>query len=189
MADRIVQLKDKDDNNIFPVASVANAANIRMTDTDPGEGSALEAGNYVAVYGQNGYIETADIADEAITSDKIDFSTFPVDFVQGDGSTIETFGTVLTKTIQKSGKYLILGQIDADQNTGGTGAYLTTEIRINSQVTDQELGALGTNGRVSGIIFAIHTLAVGDVVELATSGSGSWHIRTSRARMGIMLVN
>lgn len=73
MADRVVQLKDKDNNNIFPVASVANAANIRMTDTDPGEGSALEAGNYVAVYGQNGFVETADIADEAIVASKTAF--------------------------------------------------------------------------------------------------------------------
>lgn len=73
MADRIVQLIDENDNNIYPVASVANAANITMTDTDPGEGSPLAAGNYIAVYGQNGYIETADIADEAITADKTNF--------------------------------------------------------------------------------------------------------------------
>lgn len=51
MADRIVQLIDKDNNNIYPIASVANGANITMTDIDPGEGSALSAGNYVAVYG------------------------------------------------------------------------------------------------------------------------------------------
>ncbi len=68
MTDRIVQLVDENDNNIFPVASVANAANIKMTDTDPGEDSPLAAGQYVAVYDQNKYIETADIADHAVTS-------------------------------------------------------------------------------------------------------------------------
>ena len=53
MADKIVQLKDKDDNNIYPIASVPNGAKITMTDTDPGEGAPLEADNYIAVYGGN----------------------------------------------------------------------------------------------------------------------------------------
>ena len=49
MADKIVQLTDKDNNNIFPVTQ----KNITMTDVDPGEGSALPADNYIAVYGTN----------------------------------------------------------------------------------------------------------------------------------------
>lgn len=51
MADKIVQLVDKNGDNIFPVATVANGATITMTDVDPGEGSALGDNEYVAVYG------------------------------------------------------------------------------------------------------------------------------------------
>ena len=51
MADKIVQLVDKNNDNIYPVASVPNAAKITMTDVDPGEGSPLAADNYIAVYG------------------------------------------------------------------------------------------------------------------------------------------
>ena len=49
MADKIVQLTDKDNNNIFPVTQ----KNITMTDADPGEGASLSADNYVAVYSEN----------------------------------------------------------------------------------------------------------------------------------------
>ena len=48
MTDKVVQLTDKDGNNIFPTTK----KNITMTDVDPGEGSALAADNYVAVYGE-----------------------------------------------------------------------------------------------------------------------------------------
>lgn len=51
MADKIVQLVDKNNDNIYPIASVPNAAKITMTDVDPGEGSPLAADNYIAVYG------------------------------------------------------------------------------------------------------------------------------------------
>ena len=51
MADKIVQLVDKNGDNIFPVATVANGATITMTDVDPGEGAALGDNEYVAVYG------------------------------------------------------------------------------------------------------------------------------------------
>ena len=47
MADKVVQLTDKDNNNIFPVTQ----KNITMTDVDPGEGASLAADNYIAVYG------------------------------------------------------------------------------------------------------------------------------------------
>lgn len=51
MADKIVQLIDKDGDNIFPISSVPNGAVISMTATDPGEGAALEADHYIGVYG------------------------------------------------------------------------------------------------------------------------------------------
>lgn len=49
MANKIVQLTDKDGNNLFPVVG-ADVPTIEMTDTDPGEGSALAANNFIGVY-------------------------------------------------------------------------------------------------------------------------------------------
>lgn len=51
MANKIVQLVDANDDNIFPLSSDPNAAHITMTTTDPGEGSSLGQNEFVAVYG------------------------------------------------------------------------------------------------------------------------------------------
>ena len=51
MANKIVQLVDANDDNIFPLSSDPNAAHITMTMTDPGEGSPLGQNEFVAVYG------------------------------------------------------------------------------------------------------------------------------------------
>ena len=56
MADRIVQLQDKDGNNVYPISTIqaSDSAKITMTDTDPGEGAPLAANNFIAVYGTMG---------------------------------------------------------------------------------------------------------------------------------------
>lgn len=51
MANKIVQLVDANDDNIFPLSSDPNAAHITMTTTDPGEGSTLGQNEFIAVYG------------------------------------------------------------------------------------------------------------------------------------------
>lgn len=51
MVDKIVQLVDANDDNIFPLSSDPNAAHITMTTTDPGEGSTLGQNEFIAVYG------------------------------------------------------------------------------------------------------------------------------------------
>lgn len=63
-------------------------ATITITSTDPGEGSTLAANNYVAVYGADALVQTADIADGAVTSGKIDFTTL------GDQSSYIDFGSL-----------------------------------------------------------------------------------------------
>lgn len=76
MADRIVQLTDLNGDNLYPIASVPHGASITMTDTDPGEGSALAADNYIGVYGDNPII--------------MDYSTSEINtgFTWTDGSAI-----------------------------------------------------------------------------------------------------
>lgn len=76
MSDRIVQLKDKDGNNVFPITD-ASSAKITITGTDPGEGTALAANNFIAVYGNSsGTISSSDLQDGIITPAKIDDSKF-----------------------------------------------------------------------------------------------------------------
>lgn len=76
MADKIVQLVNRDGDNLYPIASVPNGAVITMTTTDPGEGAALAADNYIGVYGGNPII--------------MDYSTSEIDTGTKwiDGSTI-----------------------------------------------------------------------------------------------------
>lgn len=56
MADRIVQLQDKDGNNVYPISTIqaSDSAKITMTSTDPGEGAPLAANNFIAVYDSMG---------------------------------------------------------------------------------------------------------------------------------------
>lgn len=75
MTDKIVQLIDKDGDNIYPVASVPHGASITMTDTDPGEGETLAADSLVGVYDIDNKVTTDMIEDDAVTSDKIDPTT------------------------------------------------------------------------------------------------------------------
>lgn len=72
----IVQLQNKNGDNIYPVTLDSGKATITMTNVDPGEGAALQENHFIAVYGDAAKIQTDDIAGGAVTSDKIDFATF-----------------------------------------------------------------------------------------------------------------
>lgn len=71
----IVQLQNKNGDNIYPVTLDSRKATIAMTDVDPGEGAALQENHFIAVYGDAAKIRTDDIAGGAVTSDKIDWTT------------------------------------------------------------------------------------------------------------------
>lgn len=71
----IVQLQNKNGDNIYPVTLDSRKATITMTDVDPGEGAALQENHFIAVYGDAAKIRTDDIAGGAVTSDKIDWTT------------------------------------------------------------------------------------------------------------------
>ena len=75
MANKVVQLVDENNDNLYPLSSDPNAAHITMTTTDPGEGAALGQNEFVAVYGGSTKVGTSDIVDGAVTSQKIDWTT------------------------------------------------------------------------------------------------------------------
>lgn len=75
MANKVVQLVDENNDNLYPLSSDPNAAHITMTTTDPGEGTALGQNEFVAVYGGSTKVGTSDIVDGAVTSQKIDWAT------------------------------------------------------------------------------------------------------------------
>ena len=80
----------------------AGKSTITMTNTDPGEGSTLAEGEYIGVYGDAGLVQTDDIAasavtsakiaDKAVTSDKIDFTTINKATSSNIASATATFG-------------------------------------------------------------------------------------------------
>lgn len=93
VATKIKQLKDpKNGDDIIPRSlaeavftgdgtsveqAIKQRAKITLTDTDPGEGSPLANGEYAAVYGSAGLIQTSDIANNAVTADKINWTNIP----------------------------------------------------------------------------------------------------------------
>lgn len=72
---KFVQLQNKAGENIYPIVPDGGKAIIEVTDTDPGEGVPLQENHFIAVYGDATRIQTNDIADGAVTSDKIDWTT------------------------------------------------------------------------------------------------------------------
>lgn len=100
MANKVVQLVDENNDNLYPLSSDPNAAHITMTTTDPGEGTALGQNEFVAVYGGSTKVGTSDIVDGAVTSDKIDWATMG-DVVYRPGNSISlnsTWGSITVDT-------------------------------------------------------------------------------------------
>lgn len=115
MADRIVQLQDKDGNNVYPISTIqdSDSAKITMTSTDPGEGVPLAANNFIAVYDSMGslldmfypvgsYYETSD-------------TSFNPNVSWGGTWVEDTSGRVTVS--QNSGTFATVG------STGGSEAY------------------------------------------------------------------
>lgn len=76
-------------------AKIAEKAKVTLTGVDPGEGSALAGGEYIAVYGNPDKVDTADIEDGAVTASKIDWASVGAGTAGG-------FLRVVTKTASKA---------------------------------------------------------------------------------------
>lgn len=133
MADRIVQLIDKNNDNIFPVTTV-DGPTITVTSTDPGAGSSLAANHFVAVTGSgsatvgsadlasnsvttakiaDNAVTTAKIADDAVTADKIDFSSLSI----LNGTIPQATSTSMNLT---AGDWLVFGYVTCTTSGSST---------------------------------------------------------------------
>ena len=77
---------------------IAEKAKITLTGVDPGEGSALAAGEYIAVYGEPEKIGTSRLETSAVTTAKIDDGAVTTGKI--DWTTIKGNGNIPTATTQ-----------------------------------------------------------------------------------------
>lgn len=140
MADKIVQLVDANDDNIFPLSSDPNAAHITMTSTDPGEGSTLGQNEFIAVYGGDPIIldySTNEvntgakwIDGSAIYKKTINFGALPNNTSKTVAHSISSLGRVV--------------KVEQSITNGGTGA-LVLSSGNQSGIDEFNLYVTGTN--------------------------------------------
>lgn len=163
MANKVVQLVDENNDNLYPLSSDPNAAHITMTTTDPGEGTALGQNEFVAVYGGSTKVGTSDIVDGAVTSDKIDWATMGnVVYRPGDSiSLYPTWGLITVDDDANKARLLI--PLNKTPN-GVTSVSLTT-------------GAGGSSyGFVIDSANAVHfiSMATNQTVTGSINHQGAW---------------
>lgn len=133
MADKVVQLVDANDDNIFPLSSDPNAAHITMTTTDPGEGTPLGQNEFVAVYGDDPIIldystneintGTKWIDGKTIYKKTVDCGTLPNNTSKDVAHNISNLDTIINiqgVSIAGSGRVMPLPMV------GGTAQYDVT---------------------------------------------------------------
>ena len=103
--------------------------NITMTNTDPGTGSTLAANNYVAVYGSSdGAIATADIANGAVTSAKIDWSTLTAGVLSATSTQTATGSDSNYTVLRISNNVRLYMRHFSGSFTYGAGAWTTQDL-------------------------------------------------------------
>lgn len=98
MSNKIVQLENEAGDNIYPLAGGALTGSISKTMLEEGvfEGPELSEPSSVA------YVATDNIQDGAVTSDKIDFTTY--DWTDAGGAvSLHAFGKIVTVTLRVAG--------------------------------------------------------------------------------------
>lgn len=110
---KITNLEDKNNNIVYPITVTAavvmsdkttkvedaiNArAKINVTDTDVGEGATLASGEFMAVYGEGGQVQTTDIANSAVNTAKLANNSVTAAKISADVAFIDADGTVETE--------------------------------------------------------------------------------------------
>lgn len=177
MADKIVQLIDgRNNDNIFPVSAIGDIPVITVTSTDPGEGSSLAENHFVAVVGSGtasvgasdlaiNSVTTAKIADQAVTSDKINYDTIPVhkDFLTSVAiTTTET--SLFTYTIPVSGWYFI--SVCASLHAPGSSHSTYITIKNNGNTIDTGYQTNGASEWGNETLQNFYQLTAGDVITV-----------------------
>lgn len=150
MADKIVQLVDANDDNIFPLSSDPNAAHITMTTTDPGEGSTLGQNEFIAVYGGDPIIMDYSLNEINTGAKWIDGSPIYKKTINFGALPNATSKTV-AHNISNVSRFIKVEQ--SVTNTDGTGALVlssgsTAIDEFNFYVTDTNIG-INTSGNRS----------------------------------------
>lgn len=188
MADRIVQLIDKNNDNIFPVTTV-DAPTITVTSTDPGAGSTLAANHFVAVTGSgtatvgasdlaSNSVTTAKIADGAVTTDKIDYSGIRSTFTYECGNTSNnninnnTWYDQKTITLTQDGVYLMW--FAQRMSNGGNNYDLSVDISLNgTEIMNGASGGATYVNYIQANVLAVFLGHTGDIVKCRSKGGGS----------------
>lgn len=110
---KITNLEDKNNNIVYPITvtdavvmsdkttkvedAINARAKINVTDTDVGEGATLASGEFLAVYGEGGQVQTTDIANSAVNTAKIANNAVTTAKIGADIALIDADGTVETE--------------------------------------------------------------------------------------------
>lgn len=196
MADRIVQLVDKNDDNIYPVTT-ADGPTITVTSTDPGAGSSLAANHFVAVTGSgsatvgsadlaSNSVTTAKIADSAVTTAKIADDTVTMDKIDFSTLTIKTGTVTGTSDMQlTAGDWIVFAFCTA--LTSGNSTPVLRLRRDGTMVAETYCGNEGAQVWENLCLFRKITVASGETWTIYSDNS---QIPTSRSQwMAIKISN
>lgn len=195
--------------------STANISvpNITTTATDPGEGSALAANNYIGVYGQTSdLVETNDIADGAVTSAKIgseavlnqhlapnSVTADNVDWTTLSGDKWPLINTATSNnninnkvdyeqysfTVPASGRYFVSFTQQLGSNAA-TGYGLTLKIKLDSTTVCQSGAAIAGNpAYMYGVVSCAVSAKSGQAITCTATGGSTNSTSTANGRVSL----
>jgi hypothetical protein len=126
------------------------------------------------------WVNTVDIVDDAVTDEKIDFSSLGNYIVSGSSMTIPTTATTWRSyTIPADGTYFLIFKCGGNSGSSGTKTIYSTITNNDTQLVQ---GLVTTNNSYEETTsFTSATLSAGDVVaakvrcvDVSITGSGNW---------------
>lgn len=180
---KFVQLQNKAGENIYPIVPDGGKAIVEVTDTDPGEGVPLQENHFIAVYGDATRIQTNDIADGAVTSDKIDWATvtlgekFALSRVPNLPATAYNGTNVLFRvqnTNFSGGTYLLtMSTVRSFTNTANYQAYFAVRVDGGSWTEIVNWAWYGDDSRNTGGINFTWPMAISQGIHTVEIGFGT----------------
>ena len=162
---KIVTLKNSSDEEVYPITT-AEAVNGGLYADSEGMPSAVPAD-----------VTTSRIADEAVTSDKLAWSTLTNYHLLRNIGTINVTGTALTNiasltfTCDKAGTYFLAANGNYQIYGSSSGTFPRIGIyKGNERLVYAALSINGYTGQQTWSTFITAQLAVGDVIKVAVTG-------------------